>query len=151
MEYLTIGNCVQVFQLEGRFLVSSLEKLHLKNMQELQVIWKAPEQIATFQNLTISNASLCLPIPEEFKVEESFELEHVFRHEDETNTVTEEDMVHPKLKRLELLQLPSLVYFSPLGYHFMFPRLNVTTVMENCPSMTMCFTVDVNNLTQART
>ncbi|TYI31967.1 hypothetical protein ES332_A04G024200v1 [Gossypium tomentosum] len=60
-------------------------------------------------------------------------------------------MVLPKLKRLELLQLPSLVCFSPLGYHFMFPRFNVTTAMENCPNMTMCFTVDVNNLMHART
>ncbi|KAH1063277.1 hypothetical protein J1N35_028264 [Gossypium stocksii] len=34
------------------------------------------------------SASLCLPILKEFKVEESSELEHVFRHEDESNTET---------------------------------------------------------------
>ncbi|KAG8492630.1 hypothetical protein CXB51_010049 [Gossypium anomalum] len=38
MEYLIIGNCEQVFQVEGGFFVSSLEKLRLKDMQELQGI-----------------------------------------------------------------------------------------------------------------
>ncbi|KAH1063322.1 hypothetical protein J1N35_028309 [Gossypium stocksii] len=90
----------------GGFLLSSLEKLHLKDMQELQVIWKGPQQIATLQNLTHLEivdckrlghiftpiSSLCLPLLEEFKVEELSKLEHVFGHKDETNTATEEDM-----------------------------------------------------------
>ncbi|KAG8492598.1 hypothetical protein CXB51_010025 [Gossypium anomalum] len=147
MEYLTIGNCEQVFQLEGGFLlVSSLEKLHLKDMQQLQRHIFTPMFSPNFLQLKELNLRGCDELEQIIAKNQ-----HVFRHEDETNTVIEEDMVLPKLKRLELLQLPSLVCFGPLGYHFMFPRFNVSTAMENCPNMTMCFTVDVNNLMHART
>ncbi|XVF03895.1 hypothetical protein REPUB_Repub05bG0032800 [Reevesia pubescens] len=224
IEYFTVGNCVEMFQLEGGFFLSSLEKLQLKDLQELQVIWKDPKQIAILQNLThleivdckrlkhisspmfalkflqlkdlklqgceeleqiiakdpsskshlqplsfpnltkiwINNcnklkcvfpisAARGLPQLEEFKVEGASELEQVFGHEDEANTIAEEDMVLPKLRRLELLQLPSLVSFSPSGYHFMFPSWDVTAIVEDCPKMIICFTVDVNNLMQGRT
>ncbi|KAK8579129.1 hypothetical protein V6N12_069459 [Hibiscus sabdariffa] len=228
MEYLTVGNCAQLFQLEEGFLVSGLEKLHLTNMQELRVIWKGPKQIAILQNLShleivgckrlrhlftpmcspnflqlkeltlkgcdgleqiivkdqssvsssnghpqqirfpnvtkiwikncnklkcvfpLSGARSLLKL-EELRVEGSSELKHVFGLEYETSTVTEEDMVLPNLKRLELLQLPSLDRFSPLGYHFMFPSWSVAAVVKDCPAMTMCFTVNVSNLMEART
>ncbi|XWS09808.1 hypothetical protein CRYUN_Cryun39dG0021000 [Craigia yunnanensis] len=227
MEYLTVGNCVEIFQLEGGLFLSSLEKLQLKDLQELQVIWKGPKQITTLQNLThleivdckrlrhifspmfapnflqlkdlnlqgceeleqiiakdqtslsssklqplsfpnltkiwINNcnklkcvfpisAARGLPNLEEFKVEGASELEQVFGHEEEANTIDEKYKLLPKLRRLELLQLPNLVSFSPLCNHFMFQLwFNATAIIEDCPNMTLCFTVDVNNLMQART
>lgn len=218
MEYLTIGNCVEMFQLEGGLFLSNLEKLQLKDLQELQVIWKGPKQTAILENLThleivdckrlrhifspmfapnflqlkdlnlrgceeleqiiakdqtskghfqfpnltkiwINNCNklkCVFPLSaahglrelKELKVEGSAELEQVFGHEDEANTIDKDDRVLPGLKRLELLQLPNLVSFSP--YQFMFPSwLNV--IKEDCPNMTICFTVNVNNLVQGRT
>ncbi|XVE50534.1 hypothetical protein DITRI_Ditri01bG0170200 [Diplodiscus trichospermus] len=41
----------QVIQLQGEYILSNLEKLGLKEMHELKVIWKEPRQIATLQNL----------------------------------------------------------------------------------------------------
>ncbi|XVE50610.1 hypothetical protein DITRI_Ditri01bG0177200 [Diplodiscus trichospermus] len=224
MEYLTVGNCVELFQLEGGLFLSSMEKLQLKDLQELQVIWKGPKQIVTLQNLThleivdckrlrhifspmfalsfpqlkhlnlqgceeleqiakdetsLSSSYLqslsfpnltkiwiksckklkcvfpisaaCgLPKLEELKIEDAYRLKQVFGHEDEANTIDEEDVVLPKLRKLELLQLPNLVSFSPLSYHFMFPS-PLSVIVEDCPNMTMCLTVDENNLMQART
>ncbi|XP_022766684.1 probable disease resistance protein At4g27220 [Durio zibethinus] len=51
-EYLTIGNCQEIFQLQGGDLLLSLETLHLEDLSELQVIWKCPTQVETLQNLT---------------------------------------------------------------------------------------------------
>ncbi|XVE61131.1 hypothetical protein DITRI_Ditri06bG0015000 [Diplodiscus trichospermus] len=52
-EYLTIGNCQEIFQLQGGYLLFSLETLHLQDLSELQVIWKGPNQVETLQNLRI--------------------------------------------------------------------------------------------------
>ncbi|XVF77482.1 hypothetical protein PTKIN_Ptkin14bG0047700 [Pterospermum kingtungense] len=218
VEYLTIGNCVEMFQLEGGFFLLRLEIFHLKDLQQLQVIWKGPKQTTTLQNLThleivdckrlrhifspmfapnflqlkhlnlqgceeleeiivkdqtskghfqfpnltklwikTCNKLKCVfPLSaarglqelEELKVEGSSQLEQVFGHEDEANTIDKEDMVLPMLKSLKLLQLPNLVSFSP--YHFMFPSW-LDAIIEDCPNMTMCFTVFVNNLMLGRT
>ncbi|KAE8723531.1 hypothetical protein F3Y22_tig00012370pilonHSYRG00137 [Hibiscus syriacus] len=98
----------------------------------------------------VASTRSCLPKLEEFKVEGTSELEHVFGHEDETDTLTEEDKVRPKPKRLELLQLPSLVRFSTMGNHFMFPPW-LNAVVEDCPNTTFRFTVNMNILMQAYT
>ncbi|XWS27857.1 hypothetical protein CRYUN_Cryun25bG0015500 [Craigia yunnanensis] len=90
-----------------------------------------------------------LPKLEEFKVEGASELEHVFGNEDEANIIDREDMVLPKLRRLELLQLQSLVSFCPLDYLLMFSSW-FTAIVEDCPRMTMCFAVDRNNLIEGR-
>ncbi|OMO71306.1 Disease resistance protein [Corchorus capsularis] len=50
-EYLTIGNCQEIFQLQGGYLLSSLSTLHLEDLSELKVIWKGPMKVATLQNL----------------------------------------------------------------------------------------------------
>ncbi|KAK6269709.1 hypothetical protein POUND7_006814 [Theobroma cacao] len=222
MEYLTVGNCEEIFQLEGGFFVSSLEKLQLKDLQELQVIWKGPTQIATLQNLThlevveckrlrhifspmfarnflqlkdlhlegceeleqiivkdqislssskdrlqaisfpnltkiwINNcnklkilfpvsAARGLPKLEELKIEEASGLEQVFGHEDGANITNEEDMALSKLKKVDILHLPSFVSFCPSDYHIMFPS-SFTATVEDCPNLTTCFTVDRKNL-----
>ncbi|XP_017977500.1 PREDICTED: probable disease resistance protein At4g27220 isoform X2 [Theobroma cacao] len=52
-EYLTIGNCQEIFQLQGGYLLLNLKALHLEDLSELQVIWKGPTELASLQNLTI--------------------------------------------------------------------------------------------------
>ncbi|EOY12581.1 Cc-nbs-lrr resistance protein [Theobroma cacao] len=49
-----MGNqlCGEIFELPGGYILSSLKKLTLKEINELQVIWKEPTQIVTLQNLT---------------------------------------------------------------------------------------------------
>ncbi|XWS27858.1 hypothetical protein CRYUN_Cryun25bG0015600 [Craigia yunnanensis] len=49
---LTVGNCEEIFRLEDAFFLSRLDNLYLKDLQELQVIWKGPTQVATLQHLT---------------------------------------------------------------------------------------------------
>ncbi|XVE91746.1 hypothetical protein REPUB_Repub01dG0037800 [Reevesia pubescens] len=51
LEYLVIGDCVEIFHLQGGYFLSCLEALRLEALSDLQVIWKAPTNVANLQNL----------------------------------------------------------------------------------------------------
>ncbi|XVE80370.1 hypothetical protein DITRI_Ditri14bG0134500 [Diplodiscus trichospermus] len=193
VEYLTVGNCEEIFWLEGAFFLSRLNNLYLNDLQKLQVIWKGPTRIATLQNLTHLEIVECKRLQSifspmfapnfpqlrdlhlqgcdelqqiiaidqtlsssskdrlrpQFKLEAASGLEHVFGHKDEANVTDREDMLLPKISRLELLQLQSFVSFCPLNYLHMFSSW-FTAIVEDCPKMIMCFAVDRNNLFEGR-
>ncbi|MFQ6670317.1 hypothetical protein Gotur_035290 [Gossypium turneri] len=69
-------------------------------------------------------------------------LEQVFEG-DETNLNKEEEKVIrlPRLTYLRLDELPNLVSFSPVGYHFVLPFLTGLQV-KGCPNVTTRFSVD---------
>ncbi|TXG66913.1 hypothetical protein EZV62_008188 [Acer yangbiense] len=76
-------------------------------------------------------------------IEESFQLEELFGHKDEADMTSDREMVLPRLDRLTLKQLASLVKFCPVGYHFIFPSLS-WLVVKGCPKITTRFSVDQN-------
>ncbi|MFQ6670312.1 hypothetical protein Gotur_035290, partial [Gossypium turneri] len=63
----------------------------------------------------------------------------------------EEKVMHlPRLTYLWLDELPNLVSFSPVGYHFVFPFL-IDLQVEGCPNITTRFSVDSENSVHATT
>ncbi|KAB2032512.1 hypothetical protein ES319_D05G379500v1 [Gossypium barbadense] len=78
-------------------------------------------------------------------------LEQVFEG-DESNLNKEEEKVIrlPQLCSSELVELPNLVSFSPVGYHFVFQSLRYLKV-KGCPNVTTRFSVDSKQSVHAKT
>ncbi|XVE50524.1 hypothetical protein DITRI_Ditri01bG0169300 [Diplodiscus trichospermus] len=57
-----------IIQLQGEYFLSDLEKLRLKEISELKVIWKDPRQIATLQNLAFLEVFKCNKLGNIFSV-----------------------------------------------------------------------------------
>ncbi|KAH1063295.1 hypothetical protein J1N35_028282 [Gossypium stocksii] len=55
---IVVGNH-QVFQVQNGYSFSSIKKLYLRNLFEVQIIWKDFAQVVTFENLTTLNLSGC--------------------------------------------------------------------------------------------
>ncbi|KAG8492256.1 hypothetical protein CXB51_009934 [Gossypium anomalum] len=119
-EDLTISNFEELFEYPG-YNLSSLEILTLSDLTELRVIWSGPK------------------------------LEQVFKG-DESNVIKDkEKLIHlPRLTDLVLRNLPNLVSFSPVGYHFVFPSLTYLQV-KGCPNITTRFSVDSEKSVHAKT
>ncbi|TYI84775.1 hypothetical protein E1A91_D05G390400v1 [Gossypium mustelinum] len=78
-------------------------------------------------------------------------LEQVFEGDESNVSKDEEKVMHlPRLTYLQLDDLPNLVSFSPVGYHFVFPFLIGLTV-EGCPNITTRFSVDSEKSVHAKT
>ncbi|KAK1548820.1 hypothetical protein Q3G72_009996 [Acer saccharum] len=81
-------------------------------------------------------------------VESSSQLEELFEHKDEADMTSDKEMVLPQLEKLTLQQLASLINFSHVGYHFIFPSLSRLVVTE-CPKLTTRFSIDQNRSVHA--
>ncbi|KAB2032521.1 hypothetical protein ES319_D05G380100v1 [Gossypium barbadense] len=78
-------------------------------------------------------------------------LEQVFEGDESNVSKDEEKVMHlPRLTYLHFDELPNLVSFSPVGYHFVFPFLIGLTV-EGCPNITTRFSVDSEKSVHAKT
>ncbi|KAA3453080.1 putative disease resistance protein [Gossypium australe] len=78
-------------------------------------------------------------------------LEQVFEGDESNVSKDEEKVIHlPPLNDLGIFNLPNLVSFSPVGYHFVFPSLTHLQV-EGCPNITTRFSVDSEGSVHART
>nr|KJB62789.1 hypothetical protein B456_009G436500 [Gossypium raimondii] len=56
---IVVGNHKEVFQVQGGYSFSSIEKLELRNLFEVQVIWNDFAQVVTLENLTTLRLSGC--------------------------------------------------------------------------------------------
>ncbi|TYG71948.1 hypothetical protein ES288_D05G440300v1 [Gossypium darwinii] len=56
---IVVGNHKEVFQVQGGYSFSSIEKLELRNLFEVQVIWNDFAQVVTLENLTTLRLSDC--------------------------------------------------------------------------------------------
>ncbi|KAG4149624.1 hypothetical protein ERO13_D05G345300v2 [Gossypium hirsutum] len=78
-------------------------------------------------------------------------LEQVFEGDEGNVSKDEERVIHlPQLHSLRLDDLPNLVSFSPVGYHFIFPFLTDLQV-KGCPNITTIFSVDSEVSVHAKT
>ncbi|TYJ39140.1 hypothetical protein E1A91_A04G046000v1, partial [Gossypium mustelinum] len=78
-------------------------------------------------------------------------LEQVFEGDESNVSKDQEKVIHlPRLTDLVLRNLPNLVSFSPVGYHFVFPSLTDLQV-KGCPNITTRFSVDSEKSVHAKT
>ncbi|XVE68851.1 hypothetical protein DITRI_Ditri09bG0102800 [Diplodiscus trichospermus] len=78
-------------------------------------------------------------------------LEQAFVYQGELNVEGDQKgMVFPKLKEFELLELPSLKSFAPMGYHFQFPLL-IHLNVGGCPNLITSFSKDSKDIVHAVT
>ncbi|KAA3453081.1 disease resistance protein isoform X1 [Gossypium australe] len=77
-------------------------------------------------------------------------LEQVFDGDESNVSKDEEKVMHlPRLTYLQLDDLPNLVSFSPVGYHFVFQSLRCLKV-KACPNVTTRFSVDSKQSAHAK-
>ncbi|KAA3452946.1 putative disease resistance protein [Gossypium australe] len=91
-----------------------------------------------------------LPKLECLEVQMNFKLEQVFKLDDEPKVVVEEEMKFDQLEKLSLEHLPSLIHFSPKGYHFVLPTLEALEVTF-CPKLTTSFSIDSQEFVHCET
>ena len=85
------------------------------------------------------------------KIQGASKLKQVFGYEGELNVEDEEKgIVFPKFEDLELLELPSLTSFAPMGYNFQFPSL-VNLEVRRCPYLIRRFSKDSRGIMHAIT
>ncbi|MFQ6662524.1 hypothetical protein Gotur_030344, partial [Gossypium turneri] len=78
-------------------------------------------------------------------------LEQVFEGDESNVSKDEEKVIHlPRLTDLVLGNLPNLVSFCPVGYHFVFQSLRCLEV-KGCPNVTTRFSVDSKQSVHAKT
>ncbi|MBA0776409.1 hypothetical protein Gotri_011408 [Gossypium trilobum] len=84
-------------------------------------------------------------------LEKVSKLEKVFEGDEANVSKDEEKVIHlPQLTDLKLSELPNLMSFSPVSYHFVFPSLEDLKV-EGCPNITTRFSVDSKQSVHAKT
>ncbi|KAL4271757.1 hypothetical protein GQ457_13G004880 [Hibiscus cannabinus] len=160
LEYITMGNFEQLFQLQGGKSISKLEDLSISDMIWLRDIWKGPIQSA--RNLRKLSIESChgltyifpmmliqnLPYLNSLGIRFCEKLEQIIGNDDSLTSSSssqalpfEKRMEFPQLERMSLWGLPSLVSFGPLGYHLVFPNLKSFSVSD-CGKMTTSFMMD---------
>ncbi|KAK1580802.1 hypothetical protein Q3G72_000256 [Acer saccharum] len=137
-----------VFQLEGLsyakenpFLLSSLESLHLEDLENLRYIWKGPTQQVSLQSLTVVNVYSCSKLRylftlsltrslwqlEELKVWNCDSLEHIVEIKEAEENVGGgggNDVMFPKLRILKLDVLENFIsFFDSENYSSTWPAL----------------------------
>ncbi|MBA0787558.1 hypothetical protein Gotri_027281, partial [Gossypium trilobum] len=164
-EYITLGNFEQLFQLQGGYIISSLERMELSNVIRLQDIWKGPIQVATnlreirvhcCNNLTYIFPELLirhLPLLSILRIKSCVNLKKIIGNDDilassssSPGPQLEMKMVFPQLKKIELENLLKLESFSPVSYHLEFPCLHSLDI-KKCSKMITNFSADYLTLT----
>ncbi|KAK8691585.1 hypothetical protein V6N13_075089 [Hibiscus sabdariffa] len=151
-ECLAVGNFEQLFQLQGGFSFSNLESLKIFNMIWLRDMegWhpicnksqKTEHRLLPWLDIHLSNDAH--PTFSTFELPKNRllrELEQIIAIDDILASSSQgKKMEFPQLEEMHLYRLPSLVSFSPLGYHLVFPSLKYLMV-SNCDKMITCFMI----------
>ncbi|KHG02824.1 Disease resistance RPS2 -like protein [Gossypium arboreum] len=147
---LDISNCEELEQI--------IEKDQTPSQHHLQPIcfpilsWITIEMCENLKCLfPITLAHGGLPNLEQLDLIRLSKLEQVFEGDESNVSKDEEKVIHlPELTDLVLDNLPNLVSFSPVDYHFVFPSLTDLRV-EGCPNVTTRFSFDSKESVHAKT
>ncbi|KAL4273748.1 hypothetical protein GQ457_13G004770 [Hibiscus cannabinus] len=159
-EYITVGNCEQLLQLQGGYFVSNLEKMFLGNLIWLRDIWKGSIHVATnlrklevysCNSLTYIFPVMLIPHLPQLNILEIVsckKLKQIIVNDDILASSSssqcpqlEKKMRFPQFKKISITESSSLESFTHVGYHLEFPCLEYLT-LEKCYKMMTSFTVD---------
>ncbi|XP_022753315.1 probable disease resistance protein At4g27220 isoform X2 [Durio zibethinus] len=140
----------QIFEKDGQASSQGhhLQPICLPNLTEIEI--HKCENLKSLFPISVAHGLSKL---QKLIVENVSKLEQVFEQSgDEANGSEEKEKVIqlPYLGTLHLSELPNLVRFSPVGYHFVFPSLYDLTV-RGCPNITTSFSVDSEQSGHAKT
>ncbi|KAL5802858.1 hypothetical protein ACOSQ4_031163 [Xanthoceras sorbifolium] len=134
LEQIIVGDHTEDHVQLGLF--PNLSSIYVRKCDKLKTLFPVSIARSGLQKLT------------SLEVEETFQLEELFGHEDEADTVGDREIVMSRLEKLILVHLVSLINFCPSGYHFIFQSLSELVVTE-CPKITTKFSVDQNRSVHA--
>ncbi|OMO68956.1 hypothetical protein CCACVL1_19744 [Corchorus capsularis] len=152
LQYLNIQECEDLEQIVDTSSSSSQDPDHLQSLcfPNLQRI-----EIQSCNNLKyvfpISIVADLQPL-DEIRISKALKLEQVLGGEDKADAKDhdhQEAQTVLHLRRLFLEELPSLISFSSLDYHFLFPSLSQLKV-TNCRQMTTSFSIDSQSCAHAK-
>ncbi|KAA3453078.1 putative disease resistance protein [Gossypium australe] len=147
---LDIANCEELEEIIEKDQTSSQHHLQLICFPVLR--WITIEKCENLKSLLpITLADGGLPKLEILRLRRVSKLEQVFEGDGSNVSKDEEKVIHlPQLYFLTLWELPNLVSFSPVGYHFVFPSL-MSLGVKSCPNITTGFSVDSQKSVHAKT
>ncbi|KAK6271270.1 hypothetical protein POUND7_008368 [Theobroma cacao] len=101
------------------------------------------------KSLSPLGSACCLSKLQSLRVQGNSKLEQVFEPEDEEEAIAEKEIKFDRLRLLSLEELPSLIDFCPMGYHFVLSDLNCL-IVEECPKLTTGFFIDSEKYVHAK-
>ncbi|XP_040966965.1 uncharacterized protein [Gossypium hirsutum] len=151
------SNFAQVVTLEN---LTTLLLIYCKKLRYIFLPTTA-RSLSHLTNITVTNCGNLkslfpfgfvpiLPKLQCLEVKRNSKLEQVFELEDELEVVAKEEMKFDKLRKLSLKELPSLIHFSPKGYHFVLSALEDLRVRD-CPKLTTSFSIDSQEFVHCET
>ncbi|OMP04500.1 Disease resistance protein [Corchorus olitorius] len=153
LSHLKIQGCDNLEQIIAQDRIPSSSKVHSGDIYFPNLVTIYVEKCNKLKTLF----PVCvagLPKLEELKVKEASLLKQIFAHEGEAKKEMvlkyEKEVVLPRLKILHLEDLPSLLSFIPMGYHFKFPSL-VSLTVHDCPEIVTSFARDSKKIVHAKT
>ncbi|PPD89957.1 hypothetical protein GOBAR_DD13110 [Gossypium barbadense] len=147
---LNVGDCISLRYIFSPTIARNLPRssvLRISDCKELEQIIEN-DQTSSQHHLQ----PICFPsLAETISLEKVSKLEKVFEGDEANVSKDEEKVIHlPQLTDLKLSELPNLMSFSPVSYHFVFPSLEDLKV-EGCPNITTRFSVDSKQSVHAKT
>ncbi|TYJ39142.1 hypothetical protein E1A91_A04G046200v1 [Gossypium mustelinum] len=147
---LDISDCEELEQIIEKDQTPSQHHLQPICFPNLSwIIIRNCENLKCLFPITLAHGGL--PDLEQLYLERVTKLEQVFEGDEGNVSKDEQTVIHlPRLTDLVLGRLPNLVSFSPVGYHFVFPSLEILTV-RGCPNINTRFSVDSKRSVHAKT
>ncbi|KAG4203960.1 hypothetical protein ERO13_A04G018166v2 [Gossypium hirsutum] len=157
---IVVGNHEKVFQVVTLENLTTLLLIYCKKLRYIFLPTTA-RSLSHLTNITVTNCGNLkslfpfgfvpiLPKLQCLEVKRNSKLEQVFELEDELEVVAKEEMKFDKLRKLSLKELPSLIHFSPKGYHFVLSALEDLRVRD-CPKLTTSFSIDSQEFVHCET
>ncbi|KAB2032492.1 hypothetical protein ES319_D05G377900v1 [Gossypium barbadense] len=147
---LNISDCEELEQIIEKDQTSSqhhLQPICFPNLKWITIV--NCKNLKCLFPITLAHGGL--PNLDELYLKKVSKLEQVFEGDEGNVSKDEKKVIHlPHLRSLEIDELPNLVSFSPVGYHFVFPFLTDLQV-EGCPNITTRFSVDSEKAVHAKT
>ncbi|TYH74830.1 hypothetical protein ES332_D05G430400v1, partial [Gossypium tomentosum] len=149
---IVVGNHEEVFQVQGRYLFSSIKSLELRNLFEVRVIWNDFAQVVTLENLTTLTLSGCKKLRYIFSpmmdrslshlvhlfIEGCEEIERLILAKDQVSSSSSSNgdtglqpISFPNLTKITVRNCGNLKSLFPFGYVPVLPKLECLKLKMN--------------------